>query len=48
MMNMLTDLTDRCFNDCVIDFTSSALGPKEDKCVSRCFEKFCNLDSVDL
>ncbi|KAI9014963.1 Tim10/DDP family zinc finger protein [Gaertneriomyces semiglobifer] len=33
-------LVDRCFKDCVNDFTSKVLSSKEDTCINRCFEKF--------
>ncbi|KAL7753435.1 protein transporter tim9 [Sorochytrium milnesiophthora] len=32
-------LVDRCFNDCINDFTSSALSNKEDVCINRCVDK---------
>ncbi|KAK9474893.1 Mitochondrial import inner membrane translocase [Dipodascopsis tothii] len=33
-------LVQRCFGDCVNDFTSKALTGKEEQCISRCAEKF--------
>ncbi|KAH3660497.1 hypothetical protein OGAPHI_007083 [Ogataea philodendri] len=37
---LYTNLVDRCFNDCVNDFTSSKLSTKEDTCLNKCAEKF--------
>jgi mitochondrial import inner membrane translocase subunit TIM9 len=31
---------DRCFNDCVQDFTSDSLTSRENTCLTRCAEKF--------
>lgn len=39
-MNMYSNLVQRCFNDCVTDFTSQSLGGKEEGCVMRCVDKF--------
>ncbi|CAG8626282.1 12449_t:CDS:2 [Ambispora gerdemannii] len=39
-MKFYTGLVERCFNDCVNDFTSKALTTKEETCVLRCTEKF--------
>lgn len=32
----------RCFNDCISDFTSKSLGSKEETCINRCVAKFLN------
>jgi import inner membrane translocase subunit TIM9 len=37
---MYSNLVQRCFNDCVTDFTSKTLGSKEEGCVMRCVDKF--------
>ncbi|KAK4635514.1 Mitochondrial import inner membrane translocase subunit tim9 [Fulvia fulva] len=39
-MNMYSNLVQRCFNDCVSDFTSKSLLGKEEACVMRCVDKF--------
>ncbi|KXS20032.1 hypothetical protein M427DRAFT_52304 [Gonapodya prolifera JEL478] len=39
-LRMYAGLVDRCFNDCVNDFTSSKLTSKEETCVTRCTDKF--------
>ncbi|KXT10454.1 hypothetical protein AC579_7898 [Pseudocercospora musae] len=39
-MNMYSNLVQRCFNDCVTDFTSKSLQSKEEGCVMRCVDKF--------
>nr|CAG8597366.1 13796_t:CDS:2 [Entrophospora candida] len=40
LMKFYTNLVERCFNDCINDFTSKALNTKEVTCVNRCAEKF--------
>lgn len=37
---MYSNLVQRCFNDCVTDFTSKSLLGKEEGCVMRCVDKF--------
>lgn len=37
---MYSNLTQRCFMDCVNDFTSKSLTSKEEGCVIKCAEKF--------
>lgn len=37
---MYSNLVQRCFNDCVNDFTSKSLLGKEEGCVMRCVDKF--------
>ncbi|TPX64771.1 hypothetical protein SpCBS45565_g05642 [Spizellomyces sp. 'palustris'] len=39
-LRLYANLVDRCFADCVNDFTSKALSTKEDTCVNRCVDKF--------
>ncbi|KAK5124714.1 protein transporter tim9 [Meristemomyces frigidus] len=39
-MNMYSNLVQRCFNDCVTDFTTKSLLGKEEGCVMRCVDKF--------
>ncbi|KAG9304525.1 hypothetical protein G9A89_020089 [Geosiphon pyriformis] len=40
LMKFYTGLVERCFNDCINDFTSKAISSKEETCVLRCAEKF--------
>ncbi|OUT21550.1 hypothetical protein CAS74_003671 [Pichia kudriavzevii] len=39
-MRLYTSLVDRCFNDCVQDFTSESLTSRESSCLTKCAEKF--------
>ncbi|CAG8585821.1 10464_t:CDS:2 [Diversispora eburnea] len=39
-MKFYTNLVERCFNDCINDFTSKALSSKEETCIFRCTDKF--------
>lgn len=39
-MRLYSDLVQRCFNDCVNDFTTKNLTSREDGCVLKCTEKF--------
>lgn len=39
-MRLYSSLVERCFADCVNDFTSQTLSSKEQTCVGRCAEKF--------
>ncbi|KAI6827932.1 hypothetical protein KC333_g3701 [Hortaea werneckii] len=39
-MNMYSNLVQRCFTDCVTDFSSKSLLGKEEGCVMRCVDKF--------
>jgi import inner membrane translocase subunit TIM9 len=39
-MRLYTSLVDRCFTDCIHDFTSSKLSEKEDSCLIKCADKF--------
>jgi len=39
-MNMYSNLVQRCFNDCVSDFTSKSLASREEGCVMKCVDKF--------
>jgi mitochondrial import inner membrane translocase subunit TIM9 len=37
---LYSSLVERCFTDCVNDFTSNAINTKEETCITRCVEKF--------
>ncbi|KAH0611116.1 uncharacterized protein LAJ45_08355 [Morchella importuna] len=39
-MQMYSKLVQRCFDDCVNDFTSKAVSSKEETCIGRCVDKF--------
>ncbi|KAI8921918.1 hypothetical protein PhCBS80983_g01704 [Powellomyces hirtus] len=39
-LRLYANLVDRCFENCVNDFTSKALSSKEDTCLNRCVDKF--------
>ncbi|KAJ3089759.1 protein transporter tim9 [Quaeritorhiza haematococci] len=39
-LRLYSNLVDRCFADCVHDFTSKALSGKEDACINKCTDKF--------
>ncbi|RKP07675.1 Tim10/DDP family zinc finger protein [Thamnocephalis sphaerospora] len=39
-IRMYSSLVERCFNDCINDFTSKAVNSKEDTCLDRCAIKF--------
>ncbi|VEU21533.1 DEKNAAC102628 [Brettanomyces naardenensis] len=39
-MRLYTSLVDRCFNDCVNNFTSDKLTDREETCLNKCAEKF--------
>ncbi|KAI9823774.1 MAG: protein transporter tim9 [Thelocarpon impressellum] len=39
-MGMYGRLVQRCFDDCVDDFTTKSLHAKEEGCVLRCVDKF--------
>ncbi|KAH3680530.1 hypothetical protein WICMUC_000261 [Wickerhamomyces mucosus] len=39
-MRLYSNLVERCFSDCVNDFTSSKLTSKEESCILKCSEKF--------
>lgn len=39
-MKFYSSLVDRCFNDCINDFTSKTLTTKEETCIQRCTDKF--------
>ncbi|KIM28853.1 hypothetical protein M408DRAFT_329286 [Serendipita vermifera MAFF 305830] len=39
-MRMYSSLVDRCFNSCINDFTSKAIGSKESTCLTNCADKF--------
>jgi len=39
-MKMYSRLVQRCFDDCVNDFTTKSLVSREEGCVMRCVDKF--------
>ncbi|KAE8680457.1 Mitochondrial import inner membrane translocase subunit Tim9 [Hibiscus syriacus] len=39
-LRMYNSLVERCFNDCVDNFTRKTLQKQEENCVTRCAEKF--------
>ncbi|KAF8935539.1 protein transporter tim9 [Haplosporangium gracile] len=39
-LKLYSGLVERCFTDCVNDFTSKALTTKEEGCVQKCADKF--------
>ncbi|MCJ1365525.1 protein transporter tim9 [Acarospora aff. strigata] len=39
-MTMYSRLVQRCFDDCVNDFTTKSLHTKEEGCVMRCVDKY--------
>lgn len=39
-MRLYSNLVQRCFADCVNDFTSAKLTSKENSCVVKCSDKF--------
>ncbi|KAJ1948258.1 protein transporter tim9 [Linderina pennispora] len=43
-MRMYSNLVSRCFDDCVVDFTSNKLSDKELTCVNRCTLKNMKLN----
>jgi len=36
---MYSKLVDKCFNDCIEDFTSKSVTPREEGCIMRCWDK---------
>ncbi|KAI5793071.1 Tim10/DDP family zinc finger protein [Geopyxis carbonaria] len=38
-MQMYSNLVQKCFDDCINDFTSKAVSSKEEVCVNRCVDK---------
>lgn len=36
---MYSRLVDKCFNDCIDDFTSKSVSAREEGCVMRCWDK---------
>ncbi|KAI9591863.1 putative TIM9-translocase of the mitochondrial inner membrane [Syncephalis fuscata] len=42
-VRMYSKLVERCFVDCVDDFTSKAISSKENTCLDRCITKFLRL-----
>lgn len=39
LIQMYARLVDKCFTDCVDDFTSKSVSAREEGCVFRCWEK---------
>ncbi|KAJ8750620.1 hypothetical protein K2173_015795 [Erythroxylum novogranatense] len=39
-LRMYNSLVERCFNDCVDNFSRKSLQKQEETCVTRCAEKF--------
>ncbi|BFZ62810.1 protein transporter tim9 [Saitoella coloradoensis] len=39
-MSLYSNLVQRCFSDCINDFTSKSLSEKESGCVQKCADKF--------
>lgn len=37
---LYSNIMERCFTDCVSDFTSKSLQSKEETCVNRCIDKY--------
>lgn len=38
-MQMYSNMVQKCFDDCVNDFTSKSLTSREEGCVKRCVDK---------
>ncbi|KIV99476.1 mitochondrial import inner membrane translocase subunit tim9 [Verruconis gallopava] len=38
-MTMYQNLVQKCFDDCINDFSSKSLGSREENCVMRCVDK---------
>ena len=36
---MYSKLVDKCFDDCITDFTSKSVSSREEGCVMRCWDK---------
>jgi len=36
---MYSRLVDKCFNDCIDDFTSKSVSAREEGCIMRCWDK---------
>ncbi|EAS34843.3 mitochondrial import inner membrane translocase subunit tim9 [Coccidioides immitis RS] len=39
-MGAYSMIVNRCFDDCINDFTTKSLISREEGCVNRCFDKF--------
>lgn len=39
-MRLYTGLVDRCFHNCIHDFTTKTLSTKEETCLDKCSDKF--------
>lgn len=44
-LKLYNNLVERCFKDCVLDFRSKNLAKDEEKCVTKCCEKFMNVSA---
>eukprot|EP00878_Enallax_costatus_P005680 GHUV01005957.1.p1 GENE.GHUV01005957.1~~GHUV01005957.1.p1 ORF type:complete len:104 (+),score=22.50 GHUV01005957.1:305-616(+) len=44
-LKLYNSLVERCFKDCVDEFRSKNLSKDEEKCVSKCCEKFMNVSA---
>ncbi|XP_041992760.1 mitochondrial import inner membrane translocase subunit Tim9-like [Salvia splendens] len=44
-LGLYSNLSQRCFNDCVTSFYRKTLGKQEEICVMRCTEKFLRLST---
>ncbi|KAG1661700.1 hypothetical protein FOA52_002036 [Chlamydomonas sp. UWO 241] len=42
-LKMYSNLVERCFKECTEDMRSKSLSTNEEKCVTRCCEKFMHL-----
>lgn len=45
MMNLYSNLVERCFMSCANDMTSKTLSSKEEDCTRHCADKFFNMSS---
>lgn len=39
-LQVYSNIVQRCFDDCVTDFTTKSIIGRENGCINRCFEKF--------
>ncbi|EWC46606.1 mitochondrial import inner membrane translocase subunit tim9 [Drechslerella stenobrocha 248] len=39
-MTMYSNLVQRCFDDCINDFTSKTITNKEEGCINKCVDKW--------
>lgn len=45
MMNLYSNLVERCFMSCAKDMSSKTLSTKEEDCTRHCADKFFNMSS---